>query len=503
MGKKTRNRERAVPSLRLARHLRQLGMADSQAYQGWCADHGFGPGLNKPKGMLAREREFYASLIRDRKAAIFRAGNHSLRKCLVGIADGSRSASDSRVRCVRDFSSLAKRLLVQKGRGSDRSSLVRLIKHLLESRAKFVDESNCETSVSNGGISMLESLVLIATERSHWIRPLERWAPKTRNARRQFRSLLRHLFDQHGEVPLFMDEAWSIGSHADGSIDRDGARYRSWYLQIGMGKGLKRIDFPIPITKRMSGQFILAPKDVPIRHAVRWGQVLGLGGKERLANAVLGSRLGENFEDNDFWESVIRWLTEQSLLDEIHVGPIIDYLHNRRFVPEHRFAEGAPLGPPEPTLSMRGRTAESLLRQVTRWHQRLAGSNEVQVRNWNPCGISGFKFPEGLESSHNFRIWTIRELLGTAALVVEGRKLHHCVATYASSCASGATSIWTLESESYSGVSKLITLEVNPRTRTINQARGRQNRKMKEQEISVVTRWCAEAGLKLARHVGV
>lgn len=500
MGKKTKNLQDTELSPKLKRHLGQLAIADVQAYQTWCSVHGFGAGLNKPKKMLARECEYRRKLAIKREQTRDRAGRIPLRKCLVDIAAGKHISASSGKTCVQAFSTLAKTVL-HPGREGDRQTLVLLIEHLLATRAKFVDDSHCDASICDGGISILESLVLVAADRNHWIRPLEDWKPRTRNAVRQLRSLLRHLFDQYGEVPIFMDRAWAVARATGGSIDANALKYRQWYAQIGAGKGVREIDFPIAMSKRMGAQFLKAPKDVSIAQAIRWGQVVGLGGDARLAEAILATRLGESFRHDDFWISVIRWLIDQPMLDHVHVGPIVDYLHHQRFVPGHGFGVLEELDPPEPNLTMRGRTATSLLRQVDRWHGRLAGTNRVQVQNWQSCGIRGFELPEGRESSEKFRIWSIRELLGTKSLVLEGRKLGHCVATYSQSCVRGATSIWTLELESYAGIEKRITLEVHPATRTIVQARGKHNRKMKEQEASIVRRWCAVAGLSIARWV--
>src|SRR5690606_20973979 len=143
----------------------------------------------------------------------------------------------------------------------------------------------------------------------------------------------------------------------------------------------------------------------------------------------------------------------------------------------------------------------ALLRQVHRWHGRLASNNSHQVREWASCGIQPFEFEEGNRQGGNVKIWTIRELTGSKALVAEGRQLKHCVASYASSCARGDCSIWTMEVESFEGALKALTVEVRNNTRTICQARGKLNRLPTEKEKNVLVRWAAAAGLKVASHV--
>jgi hypothetical protein len=108
---------------------------------------------------------------------------------------------------------------------------------------------------------------------------------------------------------------------------------------------------------------------------------------------------------------------------------------------------------------------------------------------------------EGGERGGNLKIWTITELLSTKALVAEGRKMKHCVATYAHSCASGGCSIWTLEVETFEGRSKILTVEVLNAPRLICQARGKCNMLPGEKHRGILRRWAEQAGLSLAKYV--
>src|SRR5207249_10253324 len=104
------------------------------------------------------------------------------------------------------------------------------------------------------------------------------------------------------------------------------------------------------------------------------------------------------------------------------------------------------------------------------WRRSVARTEQPKVE-WTPSGIEGFEFVEGAERGGGLKIWTITELLSTKALVAEGRKMKHCVATYAHSCGSGACSIWTLEVETFEGRAKILTVEVQNVARLICQAR--------------------------------
>jgi hypothetical protein len=218
---------------------------------------------------------------------------------------------------------------------------------------------------------------------------------------------------------------------------------------------------------------------------------------------VIATRLGTCFENDDFWETVLHWLIEHPMLDQAQVGPIVDYIHHRRFVsPDVFIAPGVieRRDPPQPNFMMKGRTPEALLRQVEEWHRQLTHVSQPAAE-WNRSGIGGFEFIEGSERGGNLKIWTLTELLSSKALVTEGRTMKHCVATYARSCAQGHSSIWTLEVESFEGRCKVLTVEVNNAAKLICQARGKCNALPGDKHRGILRRWAEDAGLRLANYI--
>src|SRR3954447_16366389 len=215
------------------------------------------------------------------------------------------------------------------------------------------------------------ALVALSAHHRDWVRPLEDWRPGTHNAERQFRSLLRHLVATY-DVPAFMDAAWFEG------LTPAGVRQQGWYKHIGRGRNIRTADdLPVPLTKKQAHHFLHAPGDLTIPAAFRRAKVIDLGGDERLVRSILATRIGTVFEHEEFWSSVIRLFIAHPLLDPVHHGPIIDYLHHQKFEPSiaNPIADrpGQPaLVPPQPNLCMKGRTPESLLRAVRQWHGELA-----------------------------------------------------------------------------------------------------------------------------------
>ena len=92
---------------------------------------------------------------------------------------------------------------------------------------------------------------------------------------------------------------------------------------------------------------------------------------------------------------------------------------------------------------MRGRTVASVLRAVELWHRRLGREVSGGRLQWRKSAFGDFRFAEGTEPSRNMRIWRIRELLSSQELIAEGRRMHHCVSSYAASCHGGKCSIWS------------------------------------------------------------
>jgi hypothetical protein len=295
-----------------------------------------------------------------------------------------------------------------------------------------------------------------------------------------------------------MDSVWFQGTCSDA------LRRQRWFRHIGVGKNIRTADVPIPLTKRMAHHFLEAPSDSSVEQALRWGQVIGLGGEARLAKAILATRLADDFEHNEFWTSVIRFFIQHPMLDPAQIGPIIDYLHHQRFVEREEFVAPGVIQrqpPPQPNLSMKGRDPVSLLRQVERWHRQLAYESVDSRMEWPTSGIGNFDWVEGTEGSPSLRRWKIHELLSSKQLVAEGRAMRHCVASYAGSCARRATSIWSLKLENHEGTLRVLTVEVDLRSKLICQARGKHNRVPDTKSKDVLRRWAAKEGLRLAAYV--
>jgi hypothetical protein len=338
---------------------------------------------------------------------------------------------------------------------------------------------------------IIGGLLSLAFHHEDWLRPVEQWTPRGMSIYPEFSALAGHLLARY-PVPAFMIKVWMRDQTAEAR------RQQRWYKHLGLGRNIRSADIPLAYTKMMAHHFVQAPHHLTVEAALRWGQVRGLGGSKDLASAVIATRLGWSFEDEEFWRTVIHYFVNHRGLDPAQVGPIVDYLHNQRFVPQEALIEEGDLvdlGPPQPNLSMKGRTPTSLVRQVAAWHETLRHPPRIVPLHWKRSGIGEFRLVEP-DGPQGLRCWTIRELLSSDELYREGEAMRHCVATYVRACARRETSIWSMRFEDGRRRYRVMTIEVDRATRTLCQARRRGNAPPNAKIRGVLERWADQEGLK-------
>ena len=264
------------------------------------------------------------------------------------------------------------------------------------------------------GLSRLVGGVLnLALHCKDWRRRPEEWSPSEDNPIPLFSSLAHHLLADYPVPPVLLSP-WFRGRSPETW------RQQGWFIHLGRGGSPRTAGLPIPITRRIAHEFAQAPPQFRVEYAIRWAQVLGLGGTESLAHTLARSELGRSFHAEEFWVTVIHFFINNPGIPERDIHAIVDYLAVQRFAP--RFATigddvDVTLGPAQPDLTMKGRTASSLLRQVARWRkERDDRSNPDRVLlTWDHSS-----FGEYTRVEEDGTTWTIRELLDSAALVQRG-----------------------------------------------------------------------------------
>lgn len=323
------------------------------------------------------------------------------------------------------------------------------------------------------------ALMRIAAVSQKRRRDLKDWTPKTHNAHKQYGSLVRHLFAQY-PVPDFMDSVWF----------RDDDTWIPWFIEIGSGANIRKVaGFPIAYTKKMAHNMFQSPRNYSIEQAIRWGQVSALGGGLRFFNEIQCTRIapigtiGQTHPDRHaFWQTVIEWFLRHPMLDPVHFGPIVDYIEHQKFSPPRE----------NPDFEITGRSPQAILHLVNQWHGALGKASRRKQVSW-PCHGLDWQWEQKTRDDVT-HAWEVREILDSHALLAEGRGMRHCVYTYTDSCAKGQNVILSLRCDG----KRLLTVQFLPHQQRLGEIRGSCNRRPKNAELNVLSRWAKDKGLEKA-----
>lgn len=472
----------------LLQHIQDLGLSSVPEYRQWCVEHGFNPRLDK--SLLKRRLEIRA--VEEARIRLSLAKKpKTARETIREIFRGQPPPPDS---TGRMWSSVARVYEQVKHSHHQSDCAVKLLSHVADCEgffrtgfAEVYGMPYCYRTYFDGLLGVIRSHAL-------WIRPISSWKPPCRHPRQMFSNLVRHLFAEY-PVPQFMDSVWFLHE------GEESERMQGWFRHLGKGLNLRTAQLPIRYTKRMAHDFMQAPAHYRVTDALRWGQILALGGTARLVEAVCATDLGGDFSDDDFWVSVFRFFIANPRLESSHVGPMIDFLLDQRRpgIQITRNGEQVQVPAPHPNYSMKGRTPQSVMRQMEEWHRRLEEQEHPDV-HWTSLGLAEYEQVDGSVELGTVRKWTVTELLSSADLVAEGRAMHHCVASYINHCLDGISSIWAMRLESGDGMTSQATIEVRPGRKLIVQARGRYKAGLTGYQRLVLQRWAKTAGLAIGMY---
>src|SRR5262249_45644486 len=136
---------------------------------------------------------------------------------------------------------------------------------------------------------------------------------------------------------------------------------------------------------------------------------------------------------------------------------------------------------------------QALLRLVEETRAETAGSPDGPYVEFRACGVNSGRWE--VETEAGPVVWTIDEILDSAALRAEGRQMHHCVAGYRASVQDGRASIWSMRSTRGHLTRRMTTIRLDGLTRRIVECRGPCNRLPKPAEREMLERWAAENNL--------
>ena len=316
--------------------------------------------------------------------------------------------------------------------------------------------------------------------RSMWIRPIDEWQPTSFNRTQQLHDLVQHLFCKY-PIALIWVRCWESTS----------SLHHEWFVDLGRGSSILKLrGMADTLTKKQAHLLNQAPyQDLEsIGVAVRWAQLVSMKADDALIKTILKGAIKDAISprgDRPFWLEVIQFFVNHPFLARKHIDPLIDYIRTERFHPR----DGK-------VWSIKGRSPLRLLEQMENWHRELNRLAKVQAKlvkakSWDGVGI-GFYDSEPFDDKNYHKKWFITEITTYSDLMREGRTLKHCVVSYHSSCATGKTSIWSLRQ----GDKKLLTIQVNPGSKSIIQVRGTVNRLPTDTEKSVIKKWAQQENLR-------
>jgi hypothetical protein len=299
--------------------------------------------------------------------------------------------------------------------------------------------------------------------------------------------LVEHLFVIH-PIPPCLKNAWFCGGY--GEWEMPPLQWIAWYVLAGQGASIHRARslFRWNTSAPLLRHFAHAPARLHPEDACAWAEIRRLGGGDeefqrlrvhagyafgpttpmpdhfRRAEAHEGS--AEQF--SVFWADTVRWLTKNrtTLTDEM-CNLILPWAL-------HQYTEDVA---DDRVFLWKGRSVAQTHRLAVEYDRSLKLPYEAVC--WRS---QGWDAAWGVWADQE---WTMRELTSGRELYEEGSAMSHCVASYALRCRGGASAIFSLRCNG----ERRLTLELDPQTRRIVQARGPHNRHPTEEEQQQIEAW--------------
>lgn len=338
---------------------------------------------------------------------------------------------------------------------------------------------------------------------SDFVRPLETWEPKFRNGKNILGTLLKHVLAKY-PVPSYLEKSFSTINEPSGVL---------LYQHIGAGDSLKKFTaFPkgMHLPQKALVHLQTTPSDLQFFESLRRAQVLYLGGDNYIFTQLMRSnilRSGESLLNEEFWLSVMKFFVDNPMIEPRKISEIIDYIRNMKFERHRQMIDGVAqwVDPPQPNFTMKGRNPQSLLNQSDEWHDYKSKLNKLTDRlvkkrgreedyKWDGIRVNDYKIRKGEDNTYH-----IIQLTSYYQLVEEGKTMHNCVASYASACLLGRTSIFSVRLF-VKGKFNVRTATVEVRGSSVVQVRAKFNKKPDDVTINVIKDWAEVERLQMAKY---
>ena len=197
-----------------------------------------------------------------------------------------------------------------------------------------------------------------------------------------------------------------------------------------------------------------------------------------------------------FLDLIARYANYQYTTDEL--GDICDFVNTKIAKYQRSYGKNTP-------FSFSGRTINSVIALANEWHTQHQREIDLMARlgyttqkfallpeKWDGLGINNFRY------ENDGYIWVVKQLCTLHALTNEGRKMKHCVASYAYKCINNECGIFNVScfDKSATTTDSAATIEVSSRYEIV-QIKGKCNSAVSSKVLSVVRRWAQQERLRI------
>lgn len=282
------------------------------------------------------------------------------------------------------------------------------------------------------------------------------------------RSLIDHLLVRY-EIPSFLYGEWTR--------DKPRPKWVFWFILLAQGADLKLAasTFGWQMHRRFVQYLFEAPDTMSPTEACVYAEVRRLGGNDIDAQRLISNpafvidptELSAERLHYRFWHESACWLiSNRAQLSDEESDLVLSWAM-------HEFTEQARFHRP---FSLKGRSVRAA-------RERSVAYREQTNRPWAQYSWLPHTWNWSTESPSG--AWEFVELTSGKDLFEEGQALSHCVATYAARCATGYSAIVSMRCD---GI-RQITIEIQPQTKRLVQARGLRNRSADHDESDLIRRW--------------
>lgn len=308
---------------------------------------------------------------------------------------------------------------------------------------------------------------LISAFGSRAIRRIADWKPVKKSMTTNTIDLINHLFVRY-KYPHFFTNMFF-------QKNENNRIYFNWFLTISRGDSLYKLNFKhYNLSKKETYYFLTAPDiikqpDDAVLYAIVKANTTANDFIKYYSLFRKRKNYPSSFFYNDFYKKAFVFLCKQDFEDlKECYDEVSDYL----FVSNIR----------NENFEFKNRTLNSIKNLSNIWHTEAARLKSSGSFEWNPLIVSSSRIWKS-EKDPN---WSCVELLNSKELCNEGRRMHHCVASYARFCAQGSTHIFSFYNNEES---ERCTVEVRTESSSIVQCRGRFNTRPSKSAKEVVKEW--------------